>query len=123
MELVNVAAQTPAPCPGVVKRGYSSMPMTSKPLQDLGERNHGYEPILLSKRLALWCYRGDNKLEIVYYGPTIGCQLLEQREKFGLKLQYKYQHDGVYKRCLEVSSYECDHVKVVEIQFFLLDAT
>ena len=39
------------------------------------------------------------------------------REKFGLKMPYKYEHDGIYRRCLKVSTYEYDHVILVEIRF------
>lgn len=39
------------------------------------EKTHGYETVLLSKRLALWCGRDGNKLEIVCYSQTIRCQI------------------------------------------------
>ena len=38
-------------------------------------------------------------------------------EKFGLKLRYKYEHDGIHRRCLKVSTYEYDYVILVEICF------
>lgn len=41
----------------------------------VGEMTHGYETVLLSKKLVLWCCRDDNKLEIVYCSQSIRHQV------------------------------------------------
>jgi len=73
-----------APSPGVAERGYSSVPVPRQPLQIWRQgRWSVVMKLLLSKRLALWCCRYDNKLGIVYYSQTIRSQInraIEQGE-------------------------------------------